>query len=126
MFRPRLSPADRTRPLKAPFNARTCEESSAARNQSILFAACNSASITSCMHCQTSASFHSRSLHQHVEPDPNPNGGQFGHERVELFRQFVCDEYAAARRSTSVSCSSSLIRQRVDPEVFGDLLDRHA
>ena len=39
--------------------------------------------------------------------------GQLAHERVEPFPgRFACDKYAVARRRTSFSCSSSLIRLR--------------
>src|SRR5690606_3819718 len=80
----------------------------------------------------------------------DPCGGELRHKRVEPFPgRFACDRYAAARRSTSFSCSSSRIRlrasrssatsERVVPgaapvstlarwshfsEVFRDLLDR--
>ena len=39
--------------------------------------------------------------------------GQLAHERVEPFPgEFACDKYAAARRSTSFSCSNSRLRLR--------------
>src|SRR5690606_37957980 len=41
----------------------------------------------------------------------DPCGGELRHERVEPFPgRFACDRYAAARRSTSFSCSSSRFR----------------
>ena len=88
----------------------------------------------------------------------NSLGGELFHERVKPFPgRLDCDKYAAARRSTSFSCSSSLIRRRslaqlrrpagrrarlgavidiglsyplrqrdrVHPEISGNLLDRH-
>ena len=43
----------------------------------------------------------------------DPRGGELSHERVEPFPgRFACDRYAAARRSTSFSCSSSRFRLR--------------
>jgi hypothetical protein len=43
--------------------------------------------------------------------DRNLVGGELSHERVEPFPgRFACDRYAAARRRTSFSCSSRLIR----------------
>ena len=45
--------------------------------------------------------------------DGDPVGGELTHERVEPFPgRFAWDRYAAARRSTSFSCSNSLIRRR--------------
>ena len=46
--------------------------------------------------------------------DGDPVDGQLADERVHHFRpgRFACDRYAAARRSTSFSCSSSLFRLR--------------
>src|SRR4051794_6751847 len=45
--------------------------------------------------------------------DGDTVGGQLAHERVEPFPgRFACDRYAVARRRTSFSCSSSLIRLR--------------
>src|SRR5690606_11527318 len=45
--------------------------------------------------------------------DGNPVSGQLADERVDHFpRRFACDRYAAARRRTSFSCSSNLIRFR--------------
>ena len=44
--------------------------------------------------------------------DGDPVGGQLADERVHHFPgRFACDRYAAARRSTSFSCSSSRIRR---------------
>ena len=43
----------------------------------------------------------------------DPCFGELCHERVEPFPgRFACDRYAAARRSTSFSCSSSRFRFR--------------
>jgi hypothetical protein len=43
----------------------------------------------------------------------DPVGSELIHERVEPFPgRLACDRYAAARRSTSFSCSNNLIRRR--------------
>jgi len=56
----------------APFLARMHVESSAARDQSISPAACNSSSNTLCSFSHTPACCQSRSLRQHVIPEPQP------------------------------------------------------
>src|SRR5699024_9609922 len=43
----------------------------------------------------------------------NPVGGELSYERVEPFDgRFACDRYAAARRTSSFSCSNSRVRRR--------------
>ncbi|CAM5668533.1 hypothetical protein GCM10010378_70310 [Streptomyces viridochromogenes] len=60
--------------------ALTCEESTTQRDQPRRAAAFSSASRTSCNRCQTPASFQSRSLRQHVIPDPKPRSlGSYSH-----------------------------------------------
>ncbi|GAA1294182.1 hypothetical protein GCM10009634_48150 [Saccharothrix xinjiangensis] len=59
--------------LRPPFSARTWEESTTARDQSILLAARNSARSKRCSRCHTPASFQSRNRRQHVIPDPKPS-----------------------------------------------------
>src|SRR6185369_9157251 len=45
--------------------------------------------------------------------DGNPVGGELSYERVEPFPgRLACDKYAAARRSTSFSCSNNRFRRR--------------
>lgn len=56
-----------------PFNARTCEPSTAARDQSIIPAECNSANNLSCNRCHTPASVQSRRRRQQVIPEPYPS-----------------------------------------------------
>lgn len=75
------SPVDRRRARVLPlFSALTCEETTTQRDQSRRAAAFSSASRTSCNRCQTPASFQSRSLRQHVMPDPKPRSlGKYSH-----------------------------------------------
>jgi hypothetical protein len=72
---------DRARPgLGAPPNARTCELSIAARDQSIRSASFSFANSSSCSRCQTPASCHSRNRRQHVIPEPQPiSCGRYSH-----------------------------------------------
>src|SRR5439155_19743845 len=66
--------------LGAPPNARTCELSIAARDQSIRSASFSFASSSSCSRCQTPASCHSRSRRQQVIPEPQPiSCGKYSH-----------------------------------------------
>src|SRR5205085_1764188 len=58
--------------LVAPPNARTCELSIAARDQSIRSASFSFANNSSCSWCQTPASCHSRNRRQQVIPEPQP------------------------------------------------------
>ena len=58
--------------LGPPFNARTDELSTTARDQSICSARLSFASKTSCKRCQTSAACHSCSRRQQVIPLPQP------------------------------------------------------
>ena len=58
--------------------------------------------------------------------DGDPVGGQLADERVDPFPgRFACDRYAAARRRTSFSCSSSRIRCAQLPQL-GRLAVRRA
>jgi len=50
--------------------------------------------------------------HRDRHPHKGAGGGQITDERVHFPGRFACDRYAAARRSTSFSCSSSRIRLR--------------
>lgn len=71
------SPHGRGRPARGrslrPPLARTCELSTAARDQSSCSASCNSSSSTWCRRSQTPASFQSRSRRQHVIARPAPH-----------------------------------------------------
>jgi len=63
-----------------PPNARTCELSIAARDQSISSASLSFASSSSCSRCQIPASWHSRNLRQQVIPEPQPiSCGRYSH-----------------------------------------------
>ena len=66
--------------LVAPPNARTCELSIAARDQSISSAWCNLTSSNSCSRCHTPACCHSRNRRQQVTPEPQPiSCGKYSH-----------------------------------------------
>jgi len=69
-----FAPVDRARTgFEAPFSAGRNDESTTARDQSILSASRNLASIVSCSRCQTPCCCHSRSRRQQVIPDPQPS-----------------------------------------------------
>src|SRR6516165_2442891 len=66
--------------LVAPPNARTCELSIAARDQSINSAWCNLTSSSSCSRCHTPACCHSLSRRQQVTPEPQSiSCGRYSH-----------------------------------------------
>src|SRR5207244_4004178 len=65
---------NRARPgFGAPFNAGRNDESTTARDQSILSASRSLANIVSCSCCQTPCCCHSCNRRQHVTPDPQPS-----------------------------------------------------
>jgi hypothetical protein len=74
VLRTRAGAVNRARTAFGPrLAARTCEESTAALDQSNFSAPCNSANSSSCSRCHTPARFHSSKRRQQVIPDPKPS-----------------------------------------------------
>lgn len=80
-FRARFAAIRWIRPgFIAPLSAGTAEESREARDQSIRSASPKWSSKVRCKRCHTPASCHSRSLRQHVMPEPQPiSKGRYSH-----------------------------------------------
>lgn len=87
VFAAGFAPVDGARAgFGAPFNAGTNDESTTARDQSILSTSCSFASSVSCRRCQTPCCCHSCRRRQQVIPEPQPNSCGSCSQAIPVFK----------------------------------------
>jgi hypothetical protein len=100
----------------APFNADTNEESTTARDQSILSASCSFASSVSCRRCQTPCSCHSCSRRQQVMPEPQPSSCGRCSQAIPVFKT---NRIPVSTRRSSIRFRPGYRRRRTTSGISG-------